>query len=226
MHRFPVRIERPVTLVGGGPLDAATLARAQALAPALVAADRAGDRLADFGIVPGWLIGDMDSVRDPASWHACRETEVLHLPEQETTDFEKCLYATEAPWYLAVGFSGGRIDHTLAVLHAMLARPDKTVILLGQEDAMALVPPGRVLRLPVGKGARVSLFPLAETTGTHSEGLVWPVTGLTMAAGWLIGTSNRASGTEIAVGFDRPGALLMVEPDALPGLICAVTGGS
>jgi len=218
---FPVKFSTPVTLVGGGPVDAARLGAARRLAPGLVAADGAADRLAAAGLMPDLVVGDMDSIADLAAWRAGEGTRLIHLPEQETTDFEKCLYATEAPAYLAIGFAGGRIDHTLAVLHAILMHPEKTVTLIGEAEAMALVPPGG-LRLRVGKGARVSLFPLVETTGTRSEGLAWPVTGLTLAPGRRIGTSNRAVAPEIAVAFDRPGALLMVGLGALPALVTAL----
>ncbi len=213
----------PVTLVGGGPVTRDALERARALAPVLVAADRGADRLTEHGLVPRLVVGDMDSLADPHAWQA-GEAEILHLPEQETTDFEKALYATEAPHYLALGFTGGRIDHTLAVFHALLAWPEKRVVLLGEEDAMAFLPPGRRLRLRVGAGARVSLFPFRETTGLPSEGLEWPLGGLTLAPGRQSGTSNRATAEEVVLGVDRPGALLMLETPALETLLAAILG--
>jgi thiamine pyrophosphokinase len=198
------------------------LEEARALAPELVAADKGADRLAAWGLVPAGVIGDMDSVGEPDRWRA-GPTRFLQLAEQETTDFEKCLYATRAPFYVGVGFTGARVDHLLAVLHAMLARPEKTVVLLGEAEAMALVPPGRVLGLAVEPGARVSLFPLRPATGTHSRGLLWPVDGLAMAPGVRIGTSNIATAAEVEIAFDGPGALLMLERRYLGAVVRAVT---
>lgn len=211
-----------MTLVGGGALSLDLVEQARALAPELVAADSGADRLAGWRLVPAGVIGDMDSIVDTERW---REEPVrfLHLAEQETTDFEKCLYATEAPFYVAVGFTGARVDHLLAVLHAMLARPEKTVVLLGQAEAMALVPPGRVLGFGLAPGARVSLFPLAPVTGTHSRGLRWPIDGLSMAPGRRVGTSNIASDERVEVGFDAAGALLMLERRYLAPLVRAIT---
>ena len=40
--------------------------------------------------------------------------------EQETTDLEKCLYSVEAPLFLGVGFLGGRVDHQLAAMNALV----------------------------------------------------------------------------------------------------------
>ena len=223
MTRLPLRFDRPVTLVGGGALDGAMLAEARALAPGLVAADGAADWLLGQGIRPDAVIGDMDSIRSPDRMPEA--TRVVHLAEQDSTDFEKCLYATEAPFYLAVGFTGRRVDHMLAVFNAMLRLADKRVVLLGEEEVMALAPPGRVLALCTGAGARVSIFPLAEVTGIRSVGLEWPVAGLTMAPGGRIGTSNRAALDRIEIGFDRPGALVMLERPALGELVRAVVPG-
>jgi thiamine pyrophosphokinase len=218
----PLVFERPVTLVGGGTLDRDMLEEARALAPELVAADKGADRLAAWGLVPAGVIGDMDSVGDPDRWRA-GPVPFLQLAEQETTDFEKCLYATRAPFYVGVGFTGGRLDHLLAVLHAMLARPEKTVVLLGEAEAMALLPPGRVLSVGVRPGARVSLYPLRPVTGTHSRGLLWPLEGLAMAAGTRIGTSNVATEGQVEIAFDGAGALLMLERRYLAALVRAVT---
>jgi thiamine pyrophosphokinase len=213
---------RPVTLVGAGTLDRATLDEALSLAPELVAADSGADRLAGWGLAPAAVIGDMDSIAEPGRWRD-GTTRFLRLAEQETTDFEKCLYATQAPFYIGVGFTGTRVDHLLAVLHAMLARPEKTVVLLGEAEAMALAPPGRVLTLALDPGARVSLYPLRPARGTHSHGLLWPVDGLAMAPGTRIGTSNVATKPQVEIAFDGPGALVLLERRYLADLVRAVT---
>lgn len=213
----PLIFDRPVTLVGAGHLSREILDEALALAPELVAADRGADLLANFGLMPGTVIGDMDSISDPARWE--RMARLVRLREQETTDFEKCLYATEAPFYIAAGFTGGRVDHSLSVLHALLAREEKRVVLIGEEDAVTLLPPGEVVGLDLPAGARVSIFPLGPTRGIHSRGLTWPVEGLDMAPGRLIGTSNKASGGRIELGFDRPGAVLIIGREHLPALV-------
>ncbi|MEM7176759.1 MAG: thiamine diphosphokinase [Pseudomonadota bacterium] len=219
---LPMKYGCSVTLVGGGALDRAMLDAARALAPGLIAADGAANRLLDWGLIPEVVIGDMDSVRDRADFPP--ETRFVELAEQETTDFEKCLYATQAPLYLAAGFTGRRLDHTLAVFHAMLRNPDKTVILIGENEVSALVPANRLIRLNVAPGARVSFAPLLPTTGCASEGLRWPIDGLAMEMGSQIGTSNAAMADQVAFAFDRPGALMMFEHGALTDLIGALTG--
>ena len=223
MTELPLRFPRPVTLVGAGALSPAMLAEARAIAPDLVAADSAALTLRKLRLRPLAVIGDMDSLSDPHA-HSDEGTRVLHLAEQETTDFEKCLYATDAPFYVAAGFTGGRLDHTLATLHALLRYPEKRVVVLSEADALALAEPGRTLRLRLAPGARVSIFPLLAVRGRRSQGLVWPTDGLDFAPGRRIGTSNEASHPVVELEFDEPGALVIVERAHLGALVHAVAG--
>lgn len=218
MERRGLKLDGPVTLVGGGELDAAMLDEARALAPALVAADSGADRLAELRVDPGAVravIGDMDSI-GPAG-RALAGAGAIRLDEQETTDFEKCLYMTEAPLYVAAGFTGRRIDHTLAVLHALLRYPEKRIAVLGVADAVAAVP--ERIELMLEPGARVSVFPLAPVRGTGSRGLRWPIEGLDFAPGRRIGTSNEATHARVVLEFGGPGALVIVERRFLRALV-------
>jgi len=218
MNQLPIRFETGATLVGAGPFDRAMIELAHSLAPALIAADSAADRLSEMRFNPRAVIGDMDSISEPDRWRT-GPAKFVHLAEQDTTDFEKCLYATEAPFYIAVGFVGGRVDHTLANVETMLRYPDKNIVLLGEHDVSALVPPDQTLRLKVKPGLRVSIFPLLPVIATRSRGLAWPIDGLAMAPGRQIGTSNEATQPKIEVAFDGPGALVMLEREALGSLV-------
>ena len=221
MKAVPLKFSAPVCLVGGGMLTREMLDEAHAVAPVLVAADGAADQLAKFGVMPDAVIGDMDSISDLERWQdACT---VLQIDEQDSTDFGKCLYATEAPFYVAVGFTGKRIDHLLAVFSTMLSMPEKTVILVGEVEVAALVPGGTVIEISQKVGAAVSIYPLVPVTGTVSEGLKWSIEGLSMKAGQQVGTSNEASSLRVSMGFDRDGALLMLERQYLDALLTALT---
>lgn len=201
--------DRGVTLVGGGALRRETFHAARTLAPVVVAADSGADWLEGWGEDAAAVIGDMDSVARLEGWRARPGVRVLHLPEQDTTDFEKCLYSVEAPFFLAVGFSGRRLDHTLAALHALLRWPSKRVALIGEEDVAFLCPP--CWRAMLAPGARVSFFPLAPVRGLASQGLRWPVEGLDFAPGARVGTSNEACAAQVSAAFDRSGMVALLE---------------
>ncbi|MEO1470607.1 MAG: thiamine pyrophosphokinase [Pseudomonadota bacterium] len=232
----PLSFSTPVILAGGGTLDPGALARAEAAllaagltapdAPApIVAADGAADALDRLGREPVAVIGDLDSLSDPAAW-AARGVAIHRVAEQDTTDFEKCLALTEAPLYLGVGFTGRRLDHALSVLNTMATRPASRVVLVSPYETVLHAPAGRVHRLAVGSGAAVSIFPLKPVRCGPSRGLVWPLDGLVLAPGGLgggvIGTSNRSDAGEIELDFRDDGAILLLEPAALESAIACV----
>lgn len=161
----------PVVLVGGADLGPEDLNIPQRSLATFVAVDRGADHLLAHGITPAAVIGDFDSLSDAA--RATFSDRLHHIAEQSTVDFEKALTNVGAPLIYAVGFAGGRLDHTLAVLYVMGRFIDKPVILLSADDATAIVPRDG-LRLEVPIGCRVSLMPLADAQ-VNATGLVWPI---------------------------------------------------
>lgn len=178
-----------ITLVGGGPVSAAALARARALAPRIVGADSGADRLLRLGVTPEAVIGDMDSLS--ASARVRLADRLFPIAEQDTTDFDKALRLIAAPFVLGLGFAGARADHGLAVLNTLARHPDRRCFIIGARDVIFLCPPELQLDLP--RGTRLSLFPMGPVQG-ESEGLRWPLSGLDFAPDGMIGTSNEVSG--------------------------------
>ncbi len=215
-----LRFALGATLVGGGALDRETLDLALVRAPDLVAADGGANALRGWGLRPRAVIGDMDSAQDLDHWrHA--GVEIRPIAEQDSTDLEKCLDQTDAPHCLCVGFLGRRFDHTLAALHALLRFPARRVILIGEEDLVFLAPVDWRARL--APGARVSFYPLRPFQALGSEGLEWPLDGLTFEAGARIGTSNRASRPDVCARFAGTGAAVMVERRFLDAVLDSLT---
>lgn len=211
MIRTLLRTDRPVTLVGAGPVAPGLLPAALALAPVAVAADGGGDVVLPGGRRFRAVIGDMDSLGDREALGA-QGVALHHLAEQDSTDLEKCLYSVSAPMFLGVGFLGGRVDHTLAAMNVLMRYRAVPVVLIGAQDLCFLCP--RELALDLAAGTRVSLFPMAPVTGRVSEGLRWPVAGLGMAPDARVGTSNMALGGRLRLGFDVR-AMLVVLPTGL-----------
>lgn len=194
-----------VTLVGGGPLAAGDLDLALALAPALVAADGGADRVVGAGHIPDAVIGDFDSISDAAR-RAIPAERMYRVAEQDSTDFEKCLARIAAPFVVAVGFSGGRLDHALAAMNALVRHVAPPVLLLSDRDVALRCPAHLALDLRIG--TRLSLFPMGQAKG-RSQGLEWPIDGIGFAPDGLIGTSNRVTG---AVVLDIDGPMLLILP--------------
>lgn len=208
-----VDVLEPITLVGGANVPDALLLDTVARAPVLVAADSGADRALAAGLMPRAVIGDLDSL-SAAGRAALPAGAVHHIPEQDSTDFDKALRNIAAPVVLGVGFLGDRLDHQLAVLHVLVKYPGRAVVLLDEGWAVFLCPP--VLSLPAEAGQVVSLFPLAPVTGT-SAGLRWPIDGITLDPMQRVGTSNEATGP-VTLRVDAPRLIVMV-PRALLGAV-------
>ena len=200
-----VHSDRPVTLVGAGQATAQDLQISLTMAQTCVAADGGAAQALAAGVTPAAVIGDLDSL--DADTRDRIPAEHVHLvAEQDSTDFEKALLRIAAPLVIGVGFLGGRIDHQLAVFHTLTRFPQRVCVLLGTQEVICLAPPQ--LRLPTEAEETVSLFPLGPVAG-QSDGLQWPIAGLSFDPLSKIGTSNRATGP-VELSFDRASMLLVL----------------
>jgi len=219
MDQRQVQSQRGVTLIGGADPSAQSLDEALKFAPTLVAADGGADRALALGVVPEAIIGDLDSV-SAAAIAQVGSDKVMEVFDQDRTDFEKSLAAIDAPFVIAVGFANGRLDHTLAVMSAMVQEIGPPVILLGEDDIVFAAPLEVSLELEVG--TRFSLFPMADIRG-RSEGLEWPLDPHAFSPMGRIGTSNRVTGP-VRMAFDAPGMLVITPRAALGAVIASLTG--
>ncbi len=211
-----VLFQNGVTLAGGGPFYVEDLHKALSLAPHPVAADGGANRMMALDIVPEAVIGDMDSMLGKIP----EKTRIMALTEQETTDFGKCLAHVDAPFFIGVGFLGGRVDHTLAALSVLLTHAARRVVLLGDEDVAFIAPPN--WRITLEPEARVSFFPLVPCLGVSSDGLRWPIDGLAMTAAGQIGTSNEAVAARVSATFDRAGAVTILPKQYLEAVLASL----
>lgn len=209
----------PITLLGGSQVEAAAVDLALGFAPNLVAADGGAQVAMHMGHIPQAVIGDFDSV--DAATLAQIPPERLHaISEQDSTDFEKCLRHIRAPYILAVGFTGRRLDHELAAYNALARHPNQRCIVLGEVDLCFILPQDIQLTLPVG--TRVSLFPLAPCRVT-STGLRWPVQDMEMAPDGKIGTSNHTVKERVTINVSAPKMLMILPLEHLAAVIEALT---
>lgn len=214
MQDVIVHSTEAVTLIGGGQSDPLALAEALELGPKLVAADGGAGIAMAAGHLPDAVIGDMDSLH-PEDRARLPEARIHPVSEQDSTDFEKCLSAIRAPLVLGLGFTGPRVDHQMAAFNALVRHHGQRCILIGPSELVMLAPPS--LRLNLSGGDVVSLFPMGAVEAT-SEGLHWPVGGLSFAPDGRVGTSNRATGP-IWLAVTAPKMLLILPRARLGHLV-------
>jgi thiamine pyrophosphokinase len=167
--------------------------------------------------MPKAVIGDFDSISAKARAAIAADHQHV-IAEQESPDFDKALRSIDAPFVVALGFAGGRVDHELAVFNT-LVRTDAPCVVMGPRDVIFHA--GRGVRLTLAVGARLSLFPMAAVQG-ESKGLEWPIKGLHFAPDGRIGTSNRVVAKEVSLTFNAPGMLAILPRAYLAQAIAAV----
>ncbi|MGB3148722.1 MAG: thiamine diphosphokinase [Paracoccaceae bacterium] len=213
-----VNSREPVLLLGGGAVAPGQIQRLLKLTGTVIAADGGANMALEQGVMPDWVIGDFDSVL-PQTLAAIPATRQMHIAEQDSTDFEKCLMRIKAPLVIGLGFMGPRVDHAMAVWNALVRYPDRPCVVVGERDLVFAAP--RQLRLDLQPGTRLSLFPMAAVGGT-SRGLRWPIDGLTLAPDGRIGTSNMAEGP-VDLTFAGPGMLVILPERCLGQAVAALT---
>lgn len=221
MNRVIVQSQDAVTLVGGGPMTRRDLAFAMARAPVVVAVDGGADRVLAAEVMPAAVIGDFDSL-SVAGRKAIAPERLFHIAEQETTDFDKALRSVAAPFVLALGVTGARLDHELAALNALVRHQGCPCVVIGPKDVIFHAQ--REVSLRLAEGDPLSLFPMVGVQGT-SRGLHWPIEGLQFAPGGRIGTSNRVSARAVHLQFDQPGMLVILPRARLDAAISALVPG-
>lgn len=224
-----IAFKSPILLIGGGEFDTALLLQLARRQYPVIAADGAANYLEGTGIIPEAIIGDMDSLANRTGWE--QRTQVIEFAEQDTTDFEKCLYATTAPLYIALGFTGRQFDHTLAALHVLARYAEvKHVIMVDTVDLIyAATGP---FAMDMSPGERLSVYPLGKVSFEASEGLKYKLDGLTMEQGGQIGTSNEVVNPRVAIYPAGPGQgpYALVFPhqhlgDLIDSIVAGETGG-
>lgn len=185
-----LNFEGLLVIVGGGAVDRELLRDLYVSGGHLVGADGGADEIVAAGLVPEAIIGDFDSLANPDEWLG--RTRLMRIAEQDTTDFEKALYSTTAPVTIALGMTGKRFDHTLAALDAVARYAKDRVIILVDEDDIAVALSGS-FSFEVEEHERVSVHPLLPIKFRRSFGLKYPLDGLRLAPGERTGTSNEAT---------------------------------
>lgn len=210
-NKVQLSFASPVIVLGGGDFSPEQLREFVSKGYPLIAADGAADAALALGMNIAAVIGDFDSIQDRQAFSA--DVKLIELGEQETTDFEKCLYSVDAPLFVCFGMLGKRVDHTLAAFHT-IARygGHKNIVLMDQVDLTYGVAGDFEIDLPLE--TRFSIYPLRPISFEKSVGLKYPLDELQLGVGDRIGTSNETdqSRVRLTVAANQPEPYLVILP--------------
>ena len=168
-------------------------------ADAVIAADGGANWLADQGITPDLLIGDLDSARPDlvVTLEAQGIAIERHSPHKDETDAELALLRAVAlgvKRITVLGALGGRIDHALANI-SLLAMPALKGVAVTLFDGSAYLWLIRREAMIEGQvGDTLSLLPWGgDARGILTEGLAYPLRNEPLLLGPARGVSNLFS---------------------------------
>lgn len=191
---------KPVCLVGGAVIQKDAISAVFPHVDSFLAVDGGADALLAADVMPAAVIGDLDSLSDQA--RATFQDRLYEITEQSTTDFEKALTRVAAPLILAIGFTGGRLDHSLSVLNVLARYPERAVVLVDAQDVSFVAPLGRTT-FDAAPQTRVSVMPLGAALVTVT-GLRWPFAQTRMTPDGFTSPSNAAMGGAVTISTDGP----------------------
>lgn len=189
-----------------------------ASADLVIAADGGANALADAGIRPSLVIGDLDSLSAARlAQLAADGVELRRFPrEKDETDLELALLHAAAAGATRIdilGALGGRWDHTFANV-AMLAMPElkgRQVRLIDERQRLFLVRDQATL--DGQRGDTLSLLPLTPTArGVTTRGLFYALDDATLYFERARGVSNILIDPPGFISL-REGLLLVVQHD-------------
>lgn len=178
----------------------------------ILAADGGANIARRYGIRLHAIIGDLDSITGQTV-RFFRETEIVHVPTQESTDLEKALAFLRKKGVSDVtilGATGRRVDFTLGNL-ASFWKFEGRIGITFAGDGWTARPVGRRIALRARKGTTVSLLPFGTCSGITLHGLRYPLRNATMRPG-DIGVSNVVERSPFSVTVRRGKMLLVMIP--------------
>lgn len=203
---------RVLLVLAGADHEAAALRAWAPSADVLIGADGGTDRLLEAGLRCDILVGDLDSVTPAGQKHAA---EIVHIEEQETTDFDKalqlCADRFSSSEVACFGIEGDQADHVMNNWSSLIAARADVAAVLRRGLGLPIRPASeQSFRLEPGR--RVSLLPKTPTTGVTLEGVEWPLQDAEMEPGGRASISNRARGL-LRVRIETGAAILFLETD-------------
>jgi thiamine pyrophosphokinase len=201
-------------IVNGLMLARPFLDACKARAEVILCADGGANRARERGIVPDFIVGDLDSITSETR-AAFPNVQYVHRPSQYATDLEKTLqFAVEQEIHraLLVGVSGLRFDHQICNLN--IAEKFCTQVEIEIHDDfgigtfLAAQESEATMRFEAFIGQQVSLFAFRRAEGIFTEGLKYPL--INEALEWAVqdGLSNEVIETPVTIRV-RKGVLFV-----------------
>ena len=182
--------------------------------PLIIVLDSAMVRVMELDIKVDVLLGDFDRGFDPEIYKTSQyPIEIVHAPDQNKTDLEKAfdyLIERKIPAVNVVWATGRRTDHTITNLTNITRyRNLLKIVILDDHSKVFLLP--KKFEKWYTANTPISLIPIGNVTGIHSENLFYPLKNDSLTIGYRTGSSNHVAQDGLVTISHDEGDLLMME---------------
>lgn len=182
--------------------------------PIVIVLDSAMNRILDLNIKVDVLLGDFDRGFDPEYYKEKQyPLEIVHTPNQDKTDLEKAfeyLIERNIPAVNVVWATGKRADHTITNITSIVQYRNQLKIVLLDDYSKIFLLPKRFEKWYTAN-TLLSLIPIGNVSGIHSENLFYPLNNDTLTIGYRTGSSNHVLKDGIVIIEHNEGDLLLME---------------
>jgi len=194
---------KPVIILANGRFPTASLPLGYLdNAERIVCCDGSVTGLADYGLEPWAIAGDLDSV--PAEMKEKYADRLFQSDDQETNDLTKavklCLVKGITD-VVILGATGLREDHTLGNI-SLLADYAESLSVKMVTDYGIFIPLKSGASVSSWPGQQISVFAIDKGTKISSAGLKYPLDKLELK-NWWRGTLNECTGNNFTLTFNK-----------------------
>ncbi len=201
-----------IAIVANGTLSKTNFIKAELCrADIIICADGGANKISKLGIVPNYVIGDLDSLSKDFISKLKKKVKVIRDSDQDSTDLQKAIALAERlrPNEITIlGAIGDNLDHTISNVYCLdMINPKIKARLLDDKNEVFLVKSS--IELNGKKGDTVSIIPISEVKELSYHGLKWGVKDKDVSPTWF-GTRNQMVGSKCRISLKK-GKVLVIK---------------
>ncbi|HKI78848.1 MAG TPA: thiamine diphosphokinase [Ignavibacteriaceae bacterium] len=165
----------------------------------IICADGGANSAFKLGVVPDYIIGDLDSITDKTKKYFNKKSKIVKIKRQNDTDVEKCLkfaIKKKIGEAVLVGVTGDRLDHSFCNLGIVLKFFNKIKMKIIAEKSLLTAHTGAA-EFKTIKDEIFSIYGFNKKTKITSTGLKYPLENKALPFGEKESTSNVATGNRM-----------------------------
>jgi thiamine pyrophosphokinase len=165
-----------------------------------IVVDGGAGRARELGIIPDWVVGDMDSIseHDRRFMEDAGVSFELHPAEKDFTDTQIALELVEREGGRKIevwGGTGSRLDHNLSNIFSASSFLERGIDIVFESPDLSVYFVKKKLIVPGAPGDTVSLIALgSKVSGVDLSGFKYPLDKATLEVNWQWAVSNIITG--------------------------------